>query len=76
MAELMRRKTLDLREPLRRPMERDLGRTWPRMQTFREGNTMMVRAELPGIDAALEIRAATREAGEQQLRKEIPMIRG
>ena len=27
------------------------------MQKFQEGSTMMVRAELPGIDGALEVRA-------------------
>ncbi|MGX5359960.1 Hsp20/alpha crystallin family protein [Kocuria sp. KH4] len=50
MAGLMRREAFDVLEPLRRLMEGDLESTWPRVEEFQDGSTMVIRAELPGID--------------------------
>lgn len=50
MAGLMRRDSFDMLEPFRRLMEGDLQTAWPRVEEFQDGNTMVIRAELPGID--------------------------
>ena len=49
MAELMRR-YFDALEPFHRLLEGDLSPSWPRVEEFLDGNTQVIRAELPGID--------------------------
>lgn len=77
MAGLMRREAFDVLEPLRRLMEGDLETTWPRVEEFQDGNTMVIRAELPGIDPdrdveltvaddELHLRAERRERSEHK----------
>lgn len=50
MAGLMRREGLEMLEPLRRLLEGDVEATWPRVEEYRDGNTVVIRADLPGID--------------------------
>lgn len=50
MAGLMRQEAFDVLEPLRRLMEGHPEAAWPRVEEFQDGDTMVIRAELPGID--------------------------
>ncbi|ALU39683.1 heat-shock protein Hsp20 [Kocuria flava] len=76
MAELMRR-NFDALEPFRRLLEGDLSPSWPRVEEFQDGNTQVIRAELPGIDPeqdveltvvndTLRLRAQRREQSEHK----------
>lgn len=49
MNSIIRRTGSDITEPLRRFLEGDLG-SWLRVEEYREDGTMVVRAEVPGID--------------------------
>lgn len=49
MTELIRR-NFDALEPFRRLLEGDVGTTWPKVEEFMDGNTQVIRAELPGLD--------------------------
>ena len=46
---ILRRTGIDVPEPVRRFFEGDLG-SWPRVEEYREGGSLVVRAEVPGID--------------------------
>jgi HSP20 family protein len=48
MANILRRAGVDVPEPLRRLWEGDL--EWLRVEEYREEGSMVVRAEVPGID--------------------------
>ncbi|GGG65540.1 hypothetical protein GCM10011374_31770 [Kocuria dechangensis] len=50
MAGLMRRDVFEMPEPFRRLLEGDAETSWPRVEEYRDGDTLVVRAELPGID--------------------------
>lgn len=49
MSELMRR-SVDALEPLRKLLEGDVSASWPKVEEFLDGNTQVIRAELPGLD--------------------------
>ncbi len=49
MTELVR-KNFDALEPLRRLLEGDVGTTWPKVEEYLDGNTRVIRMELPGLD--------------------------
>lgn len=77
MAGLMRREGLEMLEPLRRLLEGDVEATWPRVEEYRDGNTVVIRADLPGIDPdqdveltvaddVLHLRAERRERSEHK----------
>lgn len=56
MAGLMRRDGFEMLEPFRRLLEGDVAETsWPRVEEYREGNTAVIRAELPGIDPERDV---------------------
>jgi len=42
-------------EPFRRLLEGDVETSWPRVEEYREGDTLVVRAELPGIDPEKDV---------------------
>ena len=50
MAGLMRREGFEMLEPFRRLLEGETDVSWPRVEEYRDGNTVVIRAELPGID--------------------------
>jgi HSP20 family protein len=50
MAGLMRREGFEMLEPFRRLLEGDVEASWPRVEEYRDGNTLVIRAELPDID--------------------------
>lgn len=54
MAELMRR-NFDALEPFRRLLEGDVSTTWPKVEEFLDGNTQVIRAELPGMDPEADV---------------------
>ena len=77
MAGLMRREGLEMLEPLRRLLEGDVETSWPRVEEYRDGDTVVIRAELPGIDPdrdveltvaddELHLRAERRERSEHK----------
>lgn len=77
MAELMRRNPFELLDPVRRFFEGDLESSSIRVEEFVDGKTLVVRAELPGIDpekdvdvsvteGVLHIKAERREKTEQK----------
>ena len=77
MAGLMRREGLEMLEPLRRLLEGDAETSWPRVEEYRDGDTVVIRAELPGIDPdrdveltvaddELHLRAERRERSEHK----------
>lgn len=77
MAGLLRREGLELLEPLRRLLEGEAEASWPRVEEYRDGNTVVIRAELPGIDPdrdveltvaddLLHLRAERRERSEHK----------
>src|SRR5919202_2636316 len=49
MANILRRFGVDVPEPVRRFLEGDLD-SWLRVEEYREDNTLVVKAEVPGID--------------------------
>lgn len=56
MAGLMRRDPFEVLEPFRRLLEGgDLQAATPRVEEFREGSTVVIRAELPGIDPEADV---------------------
>ena len=55
MAGLMRREGLEMLEPLRRLLEGDVEASWPRVEEYRDGDTVVIRAELPGIDPEQDV---------------------
>jgi HSP20 family protein len=55
MAGLMRREGFEMLEPFRRLLEGDVETSWPRVEEYREGDTLVVRAELPGIDPEKDV---------------------
>lgn len=55
MAGLMRREGLEMLEPLRRLLEGDPEVSWPRVEEYRDGDTMVIRADLPGIDPERDV---------------------
>lgn len=79
MDALIRRDVFDLLDPFRRLMGAgtELDVAWPRVEEFQDGNTMVIRAELPGIDPeqdveltvvndTLQLRAQKREQSEHK----------
>ena len=50
MSGMMRRERLEMLEPFRRLLEGDVEAAWPRVEEYRDGNAVVIRAELPGID--------------------------
>ena len=54
MNSIIRRAGSDITEPLRRFLEGDLG-SWLRVEEYREEGTMVVRAEVPGIDPEQDV---------------------
>lgn len=55
MAGMTRRDSVDMPYPFRRLMEGGLQTAWPRVEEFQDGNTMVIRAELPGIDPEQDV---------------------
>ena len=55
MAGLMRREGLEMLEPLRRLLEGDVEASWPRVEEYWDGDTVVIRAELPGIDPEQDV---------------------
>lgn len=51
---IIRRAGSDITEPLRRFLEGDLG-SWLRVEEYREDGTMVVKAEVPGIDPEKDV---------------------
>ena len=49
MANLLRRVGVDVPEPVRRFLDGDLD-SWLRVEEYQEGDTLVVKAEVPGID--------------------------
>ena len=49
MANLLRRVGVDVPEPVRKFFEGDLD-SWLRVEEYQEGDTLVVKAEVPGID--------------------------
>jgi HSP20 family protein len=49
MANILRRAGVDFPEPFRRLLEGDLD-SWLRVEEYREAGTLVVKAEVPGID--------------------------
>jgi HSP20 family protein len=49
MSNLMRRAGADITEPFRRFLEGDTG-SWLRVEEYRDAGSMVVKAEVPGID--------------------------
>lgn len=49
MANILRRAGVDLPEPVRRFLEGDLD-SWLRVEEYREGDSLVVKAEVPGIN--------------------------
>ena len=49
MSNLMRRAVADITEPFRRFLEGDTG-SWLRVEEYRDAGTLVVKAEVPGID--------------------------
>lgn len=47
---LMRRERFEFPEMMRRLLDRDWEPGWLRVEEFRDGDTLVVRAEMPGID--------------------------
>jgi HSP20 family protein len=79
MDSLIRRDVFDLLDPFRRLIGAgtELEVAWPRVEEFQDGNTMVIRAELPGIDPeqdveltvvndTLQLRAQKREKSEHK----------
>lgn len=77
----MRRDRFDMPEPFRRFFEGDWDASWLRVEEFRDGSTMVVRAELPGVDpdqdvditvreGTLHIRAERRERTEEKTKSD------
>ena len=54
MANILRRIGVDVPEPVRRFLEGDLD-SWLRVEEYREDNTLVVKAEVPGIDPEKDI---------------------
>jgi HSP20 family protein len=54
MNSIIRRAGSDISEPFRRFLEGDLG-SWLRVEEYREDGTMVVRAEVPGIDPEKDV---------------------
>ena len=54
MANILRRVGVDVPEPVRRFLEGDLD-SWLRVEEYREGNTLVVKAEVPGIDPEKDV---------------------
>ncbi|NKX49186.1 Hsp20 family protein [Arthrobacter deserti] len=76
----MRKARFDLPEPFRRFSEGEWDTSWLRVEEFRDGSIMVVRAELPGVDpdndvdisireSTLHIRAERREQTEEKSRE-------
>lgn len=55
MASLVRRDWPDVPEVFRRFVEGDWEKSWLRVEEFVEGETLVVRAELPGIDPEKDV---------------------
>lgn len=49
MSNLMRRSGVDIADPIRRFLEGETG-SWLRLEEYRDGDSMVVKAEVPGID--------------------------
>jgi len=54
MANILRRVGVDVPEPVRRFLEGDLD-SWLRVEEYQEGNTLVVKAEVPGIDPERDV---------------------
>ena len=54
MNSIIRRASSDITEPLRRFLEADLG-SWLRVEEYREEGTMVVKAEVPGINPEKDV---------------------
>ncbi|MCG2622105.1 Hsp20/alpha crystallin family protein [Arthrobacter sp. I2-34] len=57
----MRRDRFDMPEPFRRFFEGEWDASWLRVEEFRDGPTMVVRAELPGVDPDQDVDITVRE---------------
>jgi len=54
MANILRRVGVDVPEPVRRFLEGDLD-SWLRVEEYQEGNSLVVKAEVPGIDPERDV---------------------
>ena len=54
MNSILRRVGVDVPEPVRRFLEGDLD-AWLRVEEYRDGNALVVRAEVPGIDPEKDV---------------------
>lgn len=54
MNNLMRWPSVDIADPVRRFLEGDTG-SWLRLEEYRDGNSMVVKAEVPGIDPEKDV---------------------
>lgn len=79
MAGLARREKFDMPEPFRRFLEGDWDSASMKVEEYRDGNTLVVKAEMPGIDpeknvdisvsdGVLHIQAEREEKSEQKLK--------
>lgn len=54
MSNLLRWSGSDIADPVRRLLEGDSG-SWPRVEEYRDGGSMVVKAEVPGIDPGKDV---------------------
>lgn len=54
MENFFRRSGIDVPEPVRRLLQGETD-TWIRVEEYRDGNTLVVRADLPGVDPDTDI---------------------
>jgi HSP20 family protein len=54
MSDFLRHVPFDVPEPVRRFLQGDIG-SWLRVEEFRDGSFLVIRAELPGVDPASDI---------------------
>jgi len=54
MANILRRAGVDIPEPVRRFLEGDID-SWLRVEEYHDGNTLVVKAEVPGINPESDV---------------------
>ncbi|WP_427135104.1 Hsp20/alpha crystallin family protein [Pseudarthrobacter sp. S9] len=54
MSDMMRHMPFDVPEPVRRFLQGDIG-SWLRVEEYHDGSTMVVRAEVPGVDPETDV---------------------
>ncbi len=54
MSDIMRHMPFDVPEPVRRFLQGDIG-SWLRVEEYHDGSTMVIRADVPGIDPETDV---------------------